>query len=859
MVEFNRTPGPTPAPNYLNESRNVDRAQPNRAFEALFEGVGNTLKVGAAAKEQSDQQAIDQAVYQSHDTVTGEVNLANMEVANAGSSNFFQTSPASPEVDDAVGRIQRLSQARGAGKISDTYYWSQLQTTVQGLRSKYPNQRDYIDQKVSQVTGGTPANQLRNSLQQDLARQQQKVESQQTKQDTFVRQNLGYIPEGLLKSYNEGNPEAFNQIQFTVASRQRDEQDVAANKARLELASSQGKATVEMAQQGASDNVNMVVSRFITDRASRAGVTSFNALADRIAGFTGTGKSPSAEEQAQILAQFSQLKYELGTQIRGALTAPDANGKSWSTYLDPTRVKQLEEQGMAQLNQLEDLLVNQQYGLVNMVVNQQKAQTDARVKGLLDNYPVFQNIEALKRIGGDQLVSQSLSVGGGKLLNDATIALIQAQVTDSAATGSKPMDQYAQELKKATDKDPAAFSTMVNAHVNTLMAKDTNPEVALNMARSMFGQNNTVFIQNFRTNQDKMAVFSKMSSPEVTKKMQDLSAADPTVWQNYSNWSKGAFLAVFGGYIDGTQEGVNSRPYTDVTYDPVSSQFSWNMTEAGRASQRSLTGFVSGGNALDSWRNSTLDTSIRELNRGISLIRPILEAEGSDVNAEIMNLVKSKGLDTSTNRPDSFWSKLYRGIVSAEGAMKQNVSDSVRGKSPTGGSPFAAFFGEWTATPVNPRSEVAVLDFIGGAEAAGNYNAISGNAKNQEPLDKLTVNQVFELQNYMKSNPQQGFLSSAVGRYQFINSTLKGLISELNIDGEALFTPELQDRLGHALLERRGLSRYRSGQLSREDFAKNLSQEWASLPLPSGASFYQSDGVNKATVSYEDFLGALGN
>lgn len=858
MVEFNQTPGPNQAPNYLNESRNVDKAQPNRAFEALFEGVGNTLKVSAAATEDADQQAIDNQIYKSHDQVSSEYNLANMEASNSGDPNFYTTSNGPPEVDTVVGKLEKLTMARSAGKISDTYYWSQMESNVKSLRARYPNQRDYIDSKVSKITGGTPANQLRDSLQRDLAKQQELARSQQTKQDTFVMNNLGFIPEGQLRAYQEGNPEAFQEIQYTVASRKRDEEDIKATKAQLELASSQGKLNVETAQQGAANHVNMVTSRFITDKASRAGVGSFTDLQRRIQSFTGTGKAPSPEEQTQLLAQFSQLKYELSTQIRGALTTPDENGKSWSTYLDPTRVKQLEEQGMAQLQQLEDLITNQQYGLLNIAINQQKAQSDARVKKFIDTYPVAQTIDTLKRVGGEQLVATAMSLDGGKMLNDSVIALINAQTLNSAANGTGSLNQYAQELKETTNKDPVAFTKIINDHVNSLLAKDTNPQVALNIAQSMFGSDNTPFIQNFRTNQDKMSVYSKMASPQVTAKMQELSKDDPLVWQNYSNWSKNAFLAVFGGYIDQTQEGVLSRPYTDVTFDPATAQFSWKMTEQGRESQRSVTGFLSGANVADNWRNSALDSAVKELNRGISLIKPVLEAEGADTTQEIINLIKSKGLDTSSAKPDSFWSKLYRSVLSAEGAVRQNLSDVVGGSAPTGGSPFEAFFGEWTATPqgVNPNRERAVLDFIGQPESGGNYNAISGNAKNQEPLDTLTVSQVLDLQKHMIGQKDK-FPSSAIGKYQFINSTLSGLVKELEIDTGALFTPELQDQLAYTLLERRGLSDYRSGKLTKEQFSKNLAMEWASLPLPSGQSYYDGDGLNKALVSYEDLASVL--
>ena len=108
---------------------------------------------------------------------------------------------------------------------------------------------------------------------------------------------------------------------------------------------------------------------------------------------------------------------------------------------------------------------------------------------------------------------------------------------------------------------------------------------------------------------------------------------------------------------------------------------------------------------------------------------------------------------------------------------------------------------------------------------------------------------------------QQGSPSDAVGRYQIISPTLKGLVQQLGIDGTQKFDRPTQDRLAIALLERRGSERYVNGELTRQDFAANLAKEWAALPKTTGnnpeSSYYAADGLNASLVRTDEVLQAI--
>ena len=152
-----------------------------------------------------------------------------------------------------------------------------------------------------------------------------------------------------------------------------------------------------------------------------------------------------------------------------------------------------------------------------------------------------------------------------------------------------------------------------------------------------------------------------------------------------------------------------------------------------------------------------------------------------------------------------------------------------------------------------------LLDTIAKVESRNNYNAHYGNANNTKiQFTSMTVGDVLAWQEEFvsKGNP-----SSAVGRYQFIDSTLRGLVQELKIDEEETFTPALQDTLAVALLERRGVREYAAGNMSKEEFAHNLSKEWAALPKVIGEnpeqSYYAGDGMNRALLSVGEIYSGI--
>ena len=214
----------------------------------------------------------------------------------------------------------------------------------------------------------------------------------------------------------------------------------------------------------------------------------------------------------------------------------------------------------------------------------------------------------------------------------------------------------------------------------------------------------------------------------------------------------------------------------------------------------------------------TLKTSV-EINRGQMNMAQQLDSTVKGLNA----------FQTATSSLTSAFDKLTTKILPGTPAG---------GKAAVGGAPGIA----------------GLRDLIAQGESGGDYNVMVGGDK--ADLTNMTLSQVIALQKQRATTGK----GSAAGKYQIINKTLEGLISEGNIDKNARFDEAMQDQLADMLIKKRGLTDYQTGKISKEQFVKNLSQEWAAIPSSAAnKSNYEGVGNNKATMSWDQMMQGVQN
>jgi muramidase (phage lysozyme) len=135
----------------------------------------------------------------------------------------------------------------------------------------------------------------------------------------------------------------------------------------------------------------------------------------------------------------------------------------------------------------------------------------------------------------------------------------------------------------------------------------------------------------------------------------------------------------------------------------------------------------------------------------------------------------------------------------------------------------------------------ALLDLIARAEGTANrpldgYNTSLGFGiftGGEQNLVGMTLLQIDVLQTQMLQNPQNNLDSSALGRYQIVQKTLRGLKTQLGLAPTALYDQNLQDQLGVQLILEKGRN------------PDGLRAEWAGLKKVSTADIlgaFDTDG-----------------
>lgn len=161
---------------------------------------------------------------------------------------------------------------------------------------------------------------------------------------------------------------------------------------------------------------------------------------------------------------------------------------------------------------------------------------------------------------------------------------------------------------------------------------------------------------------------------------------------------------------------------------------------------------------------------------------------------------------------------------------------------------------------LNASSKYILDNLIAPRESGGNYDAYLGHeGAAAGTLTSLTIAQVYAFQRKMTDG---GAVSTACGKYQFIQRTLNACAQYLGVNIETThFDAAFQDQAAAHLMDLRGFTAWNGGTMPINTFLHNLSCEWASLPDPfnGGKSHYDGEAGNHAGWSLSQALSLLTN
>ena len=573
MAVFNPPVAPTQDPNYLGYSRGTSQPAADTSYETLFKGLGetvsNTVKVVDLGIKDYLSNQIAKAVDTERDTYTA--NLAFTRNAAGGyplptdvgdRPGLTDKSNVTPrEVTALDSQVEGLVAAREANKISNTYYYGRLDAIAKSYRSQWPGYREYIDQKISSLTGVTPANAYMQSIVADLNKAK-------TEKDDIGK----YAGQELKKLAVEGNPYAAKMLEqwdvdrsdpvkvLQFVSEQRKHEWTMKNR-KLEREGQQWTREDNAIQF--SEDMNLEFTKMGSDGwdaiRRETGLQSPADIMDRINKHR-SGEITLTQEQIE---QTGQQLSAWRDQYKLAMLN---KAKSDPRYrqMDPGKVNEQIEHHLKVFDIPAKALSDKNFALADAATRLTKAQMDDGQRSLLGDWNTRQFLtvtNTLKDLGGDRLTEAVLTnalIKGVKphfinLLNKQSLEAVTPYDIRTGASVVKDINEAEAAARRANILvDPKFFQARIN-QIELLTDKEAAlPDQAkYNLAQRYFGPANRELILKFSrdgidpetgkriTSQN--GVLGKFTQPEIVREVNRLGTQFPDLKKNYMDWVQTTF------------------------------------------------------------------------------------------------------------------------------------------------------------------------------------------------------------------------------------------------------------------------------------------------------------------------------
>jgi hypothetical protein len=500
LAVFNPDAGGVPSPNMPDQTGASQGYTADKSLGILFEGLGDAVSGVTKAIDTGIKYSIEQDVRTGFD--------GSMEPYNS-------TVPA--ELRNSGSAIKTLQSAYEQGKISDTYYTGQLMTLNKSLRSKYPGYETYVDSMVQEVTGIRPANSYRNAIMAEFEDQKQQARQAEQSRDTWIKQNEEFIGQVAPDYFDNPDKYNFDEIRSAVVKKKSDVASINQENSRLSMLFNQDKLTEEQATEGATMIFNDIVSSGLSASSNVTFGINPQGFLKQIEDMSATGFE--GEEYNQLVSGFGQAKAKMLLALKARANQPDEYGNSLMKMAGAKNVDELIASAMAPYDQIEQLLINKDFGLAGYYTRLNTMGGDKELNRVLNASPNLRTAQALASI--DRGLATLYITEGGK--QEGIFAEIAPELTARVVTGQDTFNEATTRIveSNATNSEKAAgINTVLTNLIETVKSGNATPEQIVNAATSLYSLDDKGHdLFQYVKPEERMRLYAKLFNPEVTKAM----------------------------------------------------------------------------------------------------------------------------------------------------------------------------------------------------------------------------------------------------------------------------------------------------------------------------------------------------
>jgi muramidase (phage lysozyme) len=918
---------------YIGLSKEPDRVRPNTGFGELFKGIGSLAEGAVTAIDEKNKEDISKSLYGGVDDIHKELGVDVAAEAGAVKTPLFTGNENNQNVNPAVAEtverntesLSRLKTALEQGKISQMYYAQRSEALVRNLRAQYPGYREFIDDKVSKITGMKPANTIIREITGAIEARRTSAQQSAEKEITFIRGKMEHLSpeereEAIAGGWND--PIKRSKYMKSIGDREAMISSIDVAKKGLELKAKQGDV-VEGDIVGYLQNYSHKMVTMQLDKAYRELNPLLKGLQE--------GKPIPPESVVKVRAAIEALKLEAIKQFDSELSSSYGDGtKNFLQTLPPAKIKELKDQMEKRFGDIIESVEKGDLAMIKVDQTFNRMRVDSDSRKIIEGSPYLRQLEAFKQILGPQgftwlLQSPEAHAKNIKEVTKAFNTALRAQMFskgEDLGTMLKGLTKNAETFNIDQNEAKKIATGVLDDAVKKLADPKVDPAFFEKMVTSVFGSGDSTkaWTELFKS-EERQAWFKKFTSPDIMKNLDKIKGTEAAkhVQLFVERTARANLQTSADSIVDKVTEPGGA---VSIEIDPKTGRLRPVQTRKLTEQERALGGRFgpNPGSAI----TPSFQKEVDKMNENIDILKRQYTMMGLDPMQEIQAFLQAVGINETNPRRANVWQMMLNRLTDREGntqvdettgnpVQKQNLNPEIQpqrfgtGTTPpniqmtnmfgneegpvsvqqidsyvekraqeikaslgisrddfldTNKSislaPNAKFDGseeEYVSLKSDTSTdyknltastpEKTVLNLVASAESGKNgYNKIFGGKTLN--LTSMSVGDVLATQREMIRN---GSPSSALGRYQFINKTLKGLISDLGIPLNATFNEELQDKLGVALMKRRGWDKFKSGKMTEDQFLNNLAKEWAGLPTTKGTSFYAGDGLNRATVS----------
>jgi len=863
MAEFNPF---LPQPNIPDWTNAPGRLIDGSGLGEIFSKTATTaVSIFGEAKEKRDQGKI----YESAEQAAEEGRVGALAEA-AG---------VPPDLARSMDKATLYRKAFENGNFNETQFYTKMDVWAKEMKSKYPNHRDVIDQQTQRVMGRTPANLELDSVRQQYESQLKAGSEAADKDMKFFETNAeGFTDEEMVLYWNSPpGSEVRNRLKVKslMVKGERDRQ-----KADFERFSNNTKATAMEAAPIASLGLANLEREMYLGGVSDAG-GNLSSLQEALIKIQEGGVTPEEQEQFNAIVEKRKAQFVAGWHQ--LMSTPGENGMSLADALanNPELLNAQRTKFDKIIADLDDLKSGKM-GLFSYNATRAEAALDARTRRV------------------ESILGEEAMTGLTAMQKVLPPAVFEAALTNAMQDKGNPIQMYLNDvvkgiaykegdIYKGIEKVRGTTDSSLAPELNKAARKElqdtasiaANKDAPIEERQKAFASimsNPRDFLRSLKDVPDNTGKSSRekfyewLASPEQAQAAKDLGQE-----QMYIQALKETGVALAQGNVEQVNATNVNTKYVDIRFNPNTMMAEATLNKSLVKDPDNVAKYLRDvrqgkaplrGAAVTDIPLEDLDSikfgmdSVQKLNMIFKGLSIAIKSEKPGISDEDLakELQQYMGdLKSSYTKSDPWQIKVWEAIKThvrenTDGTANKRMQKELQGEDfgavPEGDNDFNVQ--EDSRSSLGDDTAATILGFVSKAEGA-DFNTLFGGKKAE-----LETKSVAEVQQLQRAHGKKTG-SSATGAYQVMRKTLSDLIDQGVVDPDEPFTEDVQNRIGMALLERRGYNEWKAGKLSTEAFANRLAQEWAALPNAKGKSAYEGVMGNKATVSRAALVRMLEN